>query len=87
MDASLILSLRVLEFLHYPQCPECGEFGRHSHDGDCTRDGDNPGHGLLGDAPPFNGTGFTGFAQVMQARLEQDAHLLSATMVISGRLS
>ena len=77
METSLSLSLRIMAFLHYDECPECGEEGRHTHDGDCTRDGWDPGRGIFGDAPAFFGTEFAGFAQVMQVWLGLDVQVLS----------
>ena len=64
---SLVFAGLILPFLHYQECPECGCVGRHGHDGDCTRDGFNPGRGLLGDAPAFFGTSLTGFLQLCLA--------------------
>ena len=64
---SLVLFGEILRFLHYQECPECGCVGRRGHDGDCTRDGFNPGRGLLGDAPAFFGTSLPGFMQLCLA--------------------
>ena len=60
------VGLHLLQFLNYTVCPECGESGRH--DGDCSRDGsvEEPSRGLLGNQPPFQGTGFLGFIQLAE---------------------
>ena len=63
----LVLFGQILPFLDYQPCAECGCVGRHGLDGDCTRDGFNPGRGLLGDAPAFFGTSLTGFLQLCLA--------------------
>ena len=67
-DGWLILCARILVFLWYRECPECGVCG--GHDGDCTRDSACPGRGLCGDSPPFRGTSLTGLRQLSNAKLD-----------------
>ena len=61
-----MIGLRILLFLSYAECPECG-VARPHHDGDCSRDGYSPGRGLLGDRPLVRGTGMVGFKQLLSA--------------------
>ena len=70
------LGKHILKFLHYDECPECGESGRH--DGDCSRDGFLPGRGLCNDLPPFQGTPWVGFVQVVATIAEAPSPAVAA---------
>ena len=63
-----VLTAKILLYLVYEECPECFQ-PRGNHDGDCTRDWNDPGKGLLGDRPPFRGTELFGLELLVGAIL------------------
>ena len=75
-------SIPILKFLHYDECPECGDLWRH--DGDCKRDGDCPFNtGLVGNPTKPELTCWIGFIQLcLGTKLNTSWHSLNKVQVV-----